>query len=88
MWKCPKCGRSFSREGQGHYCGKIETVDQYIEEQAETIRPYLNEVRQIIRSAIPEAQEKIPNWIIVFIMKPSWDDTVRLRHISGLHLCE
>ena len=35
MWKCPKCGRSFSREGQGHYCGKIETVDQYIEEQDE-----------------------------------------------------
>ena len=59
MWKCPKCGRSFSREGQGHYCGKIETVDQYIEEQDETVRPYLNEVRQIIRSAIPDAQEKI-----------------------------
>lgn len=38
---------------------KIETVDQYIEEQDETIRAYLNEVRQIIRSAIPEAQEKI-----------------------------
>ena len=59
MWKCPKCGRSFSREGQGHYCGKIETVDQYIEEQDEKVRPYLREVRQIIRSAIPEAQEKI-----------------------------
>ena len=55
MWKCPKCGRSFSREGQGHYCGKIETVDQYIEEQDEKVRPYLREVRQIIRSAIPEA---------------------------------
>lgn len=41
MWTCPKCGRSFSREGQGHYCGKIETVDQYIEEQDETIRAYL-----------------------------------------------
>ena len=38
MWKCPKCGRSFSREGQGHYCGKVETVDQYIEEQDETVR--------------------------------------------------
>ena len=59
MWKCPKCGRSFSREGQGHYCGRIETVDQYIEEQDETIRPYLNEIRQIICHAIPEAQEKI-----------------------------
>ena len=59
MWKCPKCGRSFSRVGQDHYCGKIETVDQYIEEQDEKIRPYLNEIRQIIRNAIPEAQEKI-----------------------------
>ena len=59
MWKCPKCGRSFSREGQGHYCGKIETIDQYIEEQDENVRAYLNEVRRIIRSAIPEAQEKI-----------------------------
>ena len=59
MWKCPKCGRSFSRAGQDHYCGKIETVDQYIEEQDESVRPYLNEIRQMIRSAIPEAQEKI-----------------------------
>ncbi len=59
MWKCPKCGRSFSREGQSHYCGKIETVDQYIEEQEEAVRPYLNEVRENIREAIPEAQEKI-----------------------------
>ncbi len=59
MWKCPKCGRSFSREGQAHYCGRIETVDQYIEEQDESVRAYLNEVRRIIRSAIPEAQEKI-----------------------------
>lgn len=46
-------------EAQGLYSCKIETVDQYIEEQDETVRPYLNEVRQIIRSAIPEAQEKI-----------------------------
>ena len=39
--------------------GLIETIDQYIEEQDESVRPYLNEVRQIIRLAIPEAQEKI-----------------------------
>ena len=57
MWKCPKCGRSFSREGQGHYCGKIETIDQYIEEQDENIRHYLHEISQIIRNDIPEAQE-------------------------------
>ena len=59
MWKCPQCGRSFSREGQNHYCGKIETVDQYIAGQDEAVRPYLNQVRQILRNAIPDAQEKI-----------------------------
>ncbi len=35
MWKCPKCGRSFSREGQGHYCGKIETVDMKWENRSD-----------------------------------------------------
>lgn len=59
MWKCPNCGRSFSREGQQHYCGKIETIDQYIEEQADVAKPYLNEVRQVLREAIPEAEERI-----------------------------
>ena len=58
-WKCPKCGRSFSRTGQGHYCGKVETIDEYIDAQDESVKPYLNEIRQILRSAIPEAQEKI-----------------------------
>ena len=37
MWKCPKCGRSFKKEGQSHFCGKIEIIDQYIEEQDEGI---------------------------------------------------
>lgn len=59
MWKCPQCGRSFCHEGQSHFCGKIETIDQYISEQDETARPYLNEVRQILREVMPEAQEKI-----------------------------
>ncbi len=59
MWKCPKCGRSFKKEGQSHFCGKIETIDQYIQEQEEGIRPFLKEVRKILHTAIPEAQEKI-----------------------------
>ena len=59
MWKCPNCGRSFSREGQHHFCGKIETIDQYIEEQVDDAKPFLNEVRQILRSALPEAEERI-----------------------------
>ena len=59
MWKCPNCGRSFNGEKQQHYCGKIKTIDQYINIQEETARPYLKEVRQILQEAIPEAQEKI-----------------------------
>jgi hypothetical protein len=59
MWKCPKCTRSFSREGQSHYCGKVETVDAYMEAQDKAVRPFLNEVRQILRDAIPEAEETI-----------------------------
>ncbi len=59
MWKCPKCGRSFSREGQSHYCGKIETVDEYIASQEEAVKPYLNEVRAVLRAALPEAEERI-----------------------------
>lgn len=61
VWKAkwPKHGRSLSREGQDHYSGKTETIDQYIGEQDETVRPYLTEVRKIIHDAIPDAQERI-----------------------------
>ena len=68
MWKCPNCGRSFRREGQQHYCGIVETVDQYIDAQEETAKPYLNEVRQILRTAIPEAREKI-SWSMPTLWK-------------------
>lgn len=31
MWTCPKCGRTFKRQEQSHYCGKApETMDEYI----------------------------------------------------------
>ena len=60
MWKCPKCGRTFKREGQDHYCGKApETVDEYILAQDEAIRDQLQRVRDAIRSELPEATEKI-----------------------------
>ena len=68
MWKCPDCGRSFRRESQQHYCGTVETVDQYIDAQEEAARPYLNEVRQILRTAIPEAREKI-SWSMPTLWK-------------------
>ena len=59
MWKCPKCGREFSRQEQQHYCGKPQTIDEYIDAQDASVRPKLREVRAIIRAAIPEAQERM-----------------------------
>ena len=59
MWKCPKCSREFARIDQPHYCGKPQTIEEYIEAQDEAVRPVLYEVRAIIREAIPEAQEKM-----------------------------
>ena len=58
-WKCPKCGREFSKQGQSHYCEKPQTIDEYIAVQDEAVRPKLNEVRAILRSALPDAQERI-----------------------------
>ncbi len=59
MWKCPKCGRNFSRNEQQHYCVKPQTVEEYIEAQDDAVKPYLHEMRQILRTALPDAQEKI-----------------------------
>ena len=59
MWKCPKCGREFSQQEQQHYCGKPQTIDEYIEAQDEAVQPRLREIRAVIRSAIPEAQERL-----------------------------
>ena len=57
MWRCPKCGREFSRQEQQHYCGKPRTIDEYIEAQDQAVQQRLREIRGIIRSAIPEAEE-------------------------------
>ena len=59
MWKCPKCGRAFARQEQQHYCGRPETIDEYIEAQDEAVRPRLREVHAVIREAIPEAEERM-----------------------------
>ena len=60
MWKCPKCGRFFKKEGRSHYCGKKpETIDEYILAQDEGIRDQLQSVREAIRGELPEATEKI-----------------------------
>ena len=60
MWKCPKCGRSFKKENQSHYCGKApETVDEYILAQDEDIRDQLQSIRSVLKSELPDATEKI-----------------------------
>ena len=59
QWKCPKCGREFSRQGQDHYCIKPRSIDEYIAAQEERIQPVLREVRAILQSALPEAEERI-----------------------------
>lgn len=58
-WKCPECGREFAKQDQPHYCGKPQTVDEYIESQDENARPKLNEIRAVIRAAIPDTEECI-----------------------------
>ena len=60
MWTCPKCGRTFKKQNQSHYCGKApETIDEYIAAQTEEAQQYLNEIRNVISAALPEAEERI-----------------------------
>ncbi|HEY8350429.1 MAG TPA: DUF1801 domain-containing protein [Clostridia bacterium] len=61
MWKCPKCGREFKKEGQHHFCGDASTmtVDEYIEAQLPEIRQILDKVRETIRKVLPDAEERI-----------------------------
>ena len=44
-WTCPKCGRTFARQDQQHYCEKPKTVDEYIAFQDKRIQPKLREIR-------------------------------------------
>lgn len=62
-WKCPKCGREFSRQNQDHYCSRPQTIEEYIAAQPEAVQPRLREIRAVIREAIPEAEERI-SWSI------------------------
>ena len=59
MWKCPKCNREFKNSNQDHYCGTIETIDQYIAEQVPEVQPTLNKICEVVRAAAPDAIEKI-----------------------------
>ena len=84
MWICPKCGRTFKRTNQDHYCGKApSSVDEYISRQDESIQPILVCLKNTIRDAIPDAEETIA-WSM-----PSWKKNdyiiqfaVSTKHIS------
>ncbi|MCH3925622.1 MAG: DUF1801 domain-containing protein [Atopobiaceae bacterium] len=60
MWTCPKCGRTFARTNQSHWCGeKPLSVDEYIARQPEDVRPELEQMRNILGNALPDAEERI-----------------------------
>ena len=77
MWTCPQCGRTFKNTDQHHFCGKIETIDQYIDEQDEAVKPFLIEIREIISNAIPDAKEKI-SWSM-----PTYWKGVNILHFAA-----
>jgi len=76
-WICPKCGRTFKRMEQQHYCGKPCTVDEYIAAQEESLRPKLQELRAILRAALPEAEERL-SWSM-----PTWWKGQNLIHFAA-----
>ena len=59
MWKCPKCNRTFSHTDQDHYCGKLETIDEYIQEQPEEVQPILHRIREVIGASAPDATQRM-----------------------------
>lgn len=78
MWKCPKCGRTFKKHGQSHYCGKApETIEEYIAAQPEEVQPYLTELRNALRAALPEAEERI-SWSM-----PTYWKKHNIIHFAG-----
>ncbi|MDY6308582.1 MAG: DUF1801 domain-containing protein [Oribacterium sp.] len=78
MWKCPKCGRTFLKEGQSHYCGKAPaTIDEYICEQPEEIQPILKATRRVLHEALPDCEEKI-SWSM-----PTYRKRVNIIHFAA-----
>lgn len=60
MWTCPKCGREFKRENQGHYCGEApKTVLEYIDSQPIEKRAHLTEMMIILQNSVPGVDERI-----------------------------
>ncbi len=80
MWKCPKCGREFKNQNQGHYCVKPKTIDKYIAMQDERTQPFLQAIRDTIHEAIPAAQERI-SWS----MPTFWDGKNVIQFAASKH---
>lgn len=60
LWKCPKCGKQFKKQGQSHYCGeKPKSIDEYILSQDVDKQEDLQYIRQILSHALPDAEERI-----------------------------
>lgn len=78
MWKCPKCGREFSKKNQSHFCGKKpKTVDEYMLGYDEPIRKQLLIVRNCLNEALPDAIEKI-SWSM-----PTYWNQQNIIHFSA-----
>lgn len=86
MWKCPKCGRTFKKQGQSHYCGKApETIEEYIAAQPEEVQPYLTELRNALRAALPEAEERISWSMPTYWKKHNIIHFAGFKNHAGLH---
>lgn len=87
MWICPKCGRTFKKLNQGHYCGKApETIDAYIAAQPEEAQRQLEEVRTAIRAALPDAEERISWSMPTFWKKHNIIQFAGFKNHIGLYL--
>ena len=60
MWICEKCGRSFTKTNQGHYCGNAPSnVDEYINLQIPISQSHLKTLRNIIKNNVKGIKEKV-----------------------------
>ncbi len=86
MWTCPKCGRTFKRQEQGHYCGKApETVDEYIAAQPKEVQEYLKKIREVLCTALPEAEERISWSMPTFWKKHNIIQFAGFKKYAGLY---
>ena len=71
MWECPKCGRSFKRNGQSHYSGTApKSIEEYISFQNKEIQPFLMSLTTVLRKAIGEYEEKEKRWLSSILRAP------------------